>query len=83
MSVCSDDTIAVDDGVGDAEEVFDAAVRVYAENGMAPEEEKIQRGVPRGKILGAYADGIDGPLGAPAKNVSQLMMLNLMLVREP
>ena len=80
VSICIDDTIAVDDEDGDAEEVFLTALGVYDEHGMPPKEEKTQRGVNRGTILGAYADG---PLSAPLKNLSQLMMLNLMIVREP
>ncbi len=59
VSVCIDDVIALDDeeesngeAAGDGEEVFQAALQVYAKHGLAPKEEKVVRGATSGKALG-------------------------------
>ena len=63
--------------------MYNQACRVYAENGLALKPEKKQERVVDGKGLGADILGSDGYVGAPRKNLAQLMCLNLAVLANP
>ena len=82
ISVCIDDLVILDEVAEDALDkpgrdtvVYNKACQVYEENGLAPKPEKKQERVVDGKGLGADILGSDGYVGAPRKNLAQLMCL--------